>query len=265
MSISQRDPHMKTSIKELELVDGQIVIRFLEGGEGRTYLLLHGGAGPASMLGLANALHRTGQVILPTHPGFDGEARPAWCSSIRQLALSYNALLDQIDARDVTIIGNSVGGWIAVEMGLLDSPRIARIVLINAVGIDADPSGSPIVDPMIVSPDRRAALAFHDPVRFAFAPNGPDAAAAMAENQRTLRIYAGEPFMHDPSLRPRLAELVDPTLILWGESDGIVDLAYGRRYAAAIPASRFETIPNAGHFPQIEQLQDVQRRIMAFG
>lgn len=252
-------------VRLLSLPSGQLPLRVTEAGKGRAYLLLHGGAGPRSMQALCDALAASGKVVLPTHPGFEGEDRPDWLSSIRRLAECYVALLEDMNLRDVTVVGNSVGGWIAAEMGLLGSPRLGGIVLINAVGIDADVSGKPIVDPTAVSPDRRAALAFHDPERFAIAPKDPAGLAAMAENQRALHAYAGEPFMHDPTLRARLAGLSLPTLILWGESDGIVDVDYGRRYAAATHGSRFEIIAKAGHFPQIEQLSDVLHRIAAFG
>lgn len=251
---------------------GNVALHIAETGAGRPFLLLHGGAGPASMRGLGEGLSQIGSAILPTHPGFDGRLRPSWLTSIRQLAEIYTALLaeiytallEEMDVRDVTVIGNSAGGWIAAEMALLDASRIAGIVLMNAVGIDADLLGQPIVDPMVVSAEKRAALAFHDPASFAIAPSGPDAATAMAENQRTLRVYAGEPFMHDPTLRGRLADMACPALLLWGESDGIVDLEYGKRFAAAVPGSRFEIVERAGHFPQIEQRDEVLQRIGAF-
>lgn len=254
-----------SSLRSVSLTTGQLPLRVVEAGEGRPYLLLHGGAGPRSMLALFDALAETGKAILPTHPGFDGEERPDGFSSVRQLAECYVALLEDMDLQNVMVIGNSVGGWIAAEMGLLGSPRIGGVVLINAVGIDADVSGKPIADPMAVSPEKRAALAFHDPERIAIAPRDPAGLAAMAENQRTLYAYAGEPFMHDPTLRARLAEMSRPVLILWGESDGIVDLEYGRRYAAAIAGSRLEVVGKAGHLPQIEQLGEVQRQIASFG
>jgi pimeloyl-ACP methyl ester carboxylesterase len=86
----------------------------------------------------------------------------------------------------------------------------------------------------------------------------------MANNQRTLRVYAGEPFMHDPTLRSRLAQISIPAMIAWGESDRIVDVDYGRRYASSIPGARFELIPEAAHFPQIERLDEVVRLIGDF-
>jgi len=255
---------MNMSKKSVKLFAETLDIRFADSGSGRPYVILHGGAGPASVATLAEVLAKSGSVITPTHPGFDGEPRPEWFSTIEHLAQAYHALLDQLDLRDVVIVGNSVGGWIAAEMALHASPRIAAIVLLNAVGIDTGSAGKAIVDPAALSPAERSALAFHDPARFAFAPSSPDAAAAMAENQKTLRVYAGNPFMHDPSLKARLAKLPCPALVVWGESDGIVDVDYGRRFADSIPGARFEIIPRAAHFPQIERLDEVLRLIREF-
>jgi pimeloyl-ACP methyl ester carboxylesterase len=62
---------------------------------------------------------------------------------------------------------------------------------------------------------------------------------------------------------PAPAAACSPTVV-WGTSDGIVDLEYGRRYAESIPASRFEVVVDAGHFPHIEKLDDVLEVIGAF-
>ncbi len=46
------------------------------------------------------------------------------------------ALLDQLDLSDVTVVGNSIGGWVAAEIAVLRSPRIGGLVLVDAVGIE---------------------------------------------------------------------------------------------------------------------------------
>ncbi len=231
-------------------------------GTGKVFLVLHGGAGPASVTGLAEALARQGRTIVPIHPGFAGQPRPAWFRRVDDLVLAYLALLEQLDANEVVVVGNSVGGWIAAEMALRHSPRISGIVLLNAVGIDAGP-GTKIGNPMELPPEKRAALAFNDPSRFAF-PQTPESVVMMSANQNALLAYAGEPYMHDPGLKARLAEINIPALVVWGANDGIVDLEYGRRYAESIPSSRFEVIAEAGHFPQIEKLDYVLGVIGAF-
>ncbi|WP_296743022.1 alpha/beta hydrolase [Mesorhizobium sp.] len=243
--------------QRLSLLAGTIPLAISDEGKVRTFLLLHGGAGAGSMAGLAQALARSGRAIVPTHPGFDGEPRPEAFSRIADLALAYLALIDRLDLKDVVLIGNSAGGWIGAEMALRNSPSIAGLILLNAVGIDPDPAGQPIVDPTTLPPTERAAFAFHDPQRYALAPAGPDAIATMAENQRNLRLYSGEHFMHDPALRARLARMPVPAAVVWGESDRIVDIGYGRRYADSIAGAEFHGIAEAGHFPHVERLDAV--------
>jgi pimeloyl-ACP methyl ester carboxylesterase len=226
-------------------------------GSGRTFLILHGGAGPASVSGLAGAISGNGRAIVPTHPGFAGQPQPEWFHRVDDLALAYLALLERVNARDVVLVGNSFGGWIAAEMALRNSPRVAGLVLLCAAGIDTGPAGRPIVNPMTLSPADRAAFAFHNPKQFAVVPATEEGLAMMAANQRAMLSYSGEAFMHDPALRERLAKIAIPSMVIWGESDRIVDVEYGRRYADSIPGARFEVIAEAGHFPHIEKLERV--------
>ena len=250
--------------RTVDLFAGTLHLSVADAGAGRSFLLLHGGAGPASMSGLAQSLSAKARTVVPTHPGFNGTPRPERFSRIDDLVLAYLSLIEQLDLRDVVLVGNSVGGWIAAEMALRLSPRLAGAVLINSVGIDAGTPDLSIVDPTAVPPAERAALAFHDPQTFAVAPSTPDAAAAMLDNHKALRAYAGEPFMHEPTLRARLAKMPIPTLVIWGESDRTVSPDYGRVLASSIPQSRYATVAAAGHFPQIEQLAEVERLISAF-
>jgi pimeloyl-ACP methyl ester carboxylesterase len=253
---------MASVIQTFTLFSESLPLSVEDRGAGRVFLILHGGAGPASVTGLAEALASQVRTIAPIHPGFAGQPRPSWFRRVDDLVLAYLALLERLDVSEVVVIGNSVGGWIAAEMALRRSPRIAGIVLLNAVGIDAGP-GARIGNPMELPPEKRAALAFYNPTRFAF-PQTPEAVAMMSANQSALLAYAGEPYMHDPGLKARLDEIDIPALVVWGASDGIVDLEYGRRYAESIPTSRFEVIAEAGHFPHIEKLDDVLEVIGAF-
>ena len=252
------------SPQSLSLFAETLSLTVADSGRGRPYLLLHGGAGPRSMAGLAGALATTGRAILPTHPGFEGQPRPAWFRRLDDLTTAYLALLERLDLHEVVVVGNSVGGWLAAELGLRASPRVAGLVLLNAVGLAPTPATGPIVDPGQLSPAERGAHAFHDPARFGIVPAGPEDLAAMAANQQTLRLYAGEPFMHDPGLRQRLPDLALPTLVLCGASDRILTPTYGQQLADLIPGAQFRLVPQAGHFPQIEQLDQVVAHVQDF-
>jgi pimeloyl-ACP methyl ester carboxylesterase len=84
----------------------------------------------------------------------------------------------------------------------------------------------------------------------------------MAANGAALAIYAGSPAMADPTLLGRLSGIAVPALVLWGESDQIVEPGYGQAYAAAIDGARFEVLPATGHLPQMETPDLVLQRIV---
>ncbi len=242
---------------------GPVELTMAARGDGQPFLVLHGGAGPLSVAGFAQLLAEKGSrlVISPTHPGFGGTPRPDELNSVSKLAALYRSLLDELGLEDVTVIGNSVGGWIAVEMALLDSPRISSIVLLDAVGIELE--GHAVTDVSGLSLPEIQALSFHDPTPFRVDPATITDAqkTVVASNGAALAVYAGSPAMADRTLLGRLGNISIPTLVLWGESDRIVDPAYGQAYAAAIPGARFEVLPATGHMPQLETPDLVLRRI----
>jgi pimeloyl-ACP methyl ester carboxylesterase len=222
-------------------------------GAGRPVLLLHGGAGPQSMTGFAEQLVATHRVsaLVPIHPGFGGTDRPSALTGIRALAQLYDNVIDKLDLREVTIIGNSIGGWLTAEIALLKSARIRDIVLIDAVGIEVP--GHPIADFYSMTMDEVFRRTFHNPEPFRVDPATmtQEAQAVAAGNRSALAAYAGES-MTDPTLAARLSGITVPTLVLWGASDHIVDADYGRAYADAIPSAHFEILSETGHSPQLE-------------
>jgi pimeloyl-ACP methyl ester carboxylesterase len=233
---------------------GPVEVNFTDYGSGRPVLLLHGGAGVQSVSAFAESLSTESdvRVIVPTHPGFGRTSRPDSLRTIRALAAVYIAVLDELDLHDVTVIGNSIGGWIAAEMAIVATPRIRDVVIVDAVGIEV--AGHPVADFFALTFPQIAELSYYDPERYRIDPRAlPQAAQAeLAANRATLATYAGEPSMVDPGLRARLADVAIPTLVIWGDSDGIADPDYGRAYAAAIPGARFQLLTNTGHLPQIE-------------
>jgi pimeloyl-ACP methyl ester carboxylesterase len=241
----------------VELADG-LALTIDEYGtntDGSAVLVLHGGAGPRTVAGLATALSEHVYAIAPTHPGFDGTPRPEWSDSIADLAIAYLDLLDTLDLSGVMVIGNSIGGWIAAEMALRDTQgRIGALTLLNAVGIHAHLEKNQVVDTRTLAPADMSKLSFANPAfRPDFASFTDQQRAGMAANQKALARYAGTEFTHDPKLRRRLHRVTVPVLVVWGEEDGIAPLAYGRGYADSFPNGHFAPIPEAGHFPHIEQ------------
>ena len=230
-----------------------IPITFAEAGTGRPVLILHGGGGPFTVAGISNHLAETMHAITPTHPGWNGTERPVWFSGIDDLALAYLHYLEDKDLRNVLVIGSSVGGWIASEMAVRDGAgRITGLILIDATGINVDEH--PIRDFFALDARGVATYAWHDSDRFYVDPATVPAeqAARTKANMATLRAIAGVE-MHDPKLMRRLRRVRIRTLVIWGDSDGIVTPAYGAAFAGAFQDGRLEVIKDAGHLPQIEQ------------
>lgn len=228
-------------------------ITLTESGSGRIVLLLHGGGGPFTVQGIATHLSQTMRVIMPTHPGWNGTERPAWLTTIPDLARIYIQMLKSQGYQDVLVIGSSVGGWIACEMALHDDAHLLTgLVIIDAAGVKIE--GHPIRDFYALTPREIAEYSYHDPDRFYIDPAtvSPEQAARQRANIATMRVFAGD-HLYDPTLLTRLGQIQLSTLVLWGDSDSIVTPAYGQAFAAAIPNARFTIVPDAGHLPHIEQ------------
>ncbi|MGW5741915.1 alpha/beta fold hydrolase [Amycolatopsis sp. NPDC003861] len=220
----------------------------------RTFLLLHGGGGVATMAGFADLLaERTrSRVLLPTHPGFAGTPKADTLTDVTALARLYVDLLDRLDLVDVTVVGNSFGGWLAAEIALLKSPRVSGAVIVDGIGIEVE--GHPMTDISGMSLPEIRALSFHDPGRAPVPPAG--GGTGPSPDVRALIGYTG-PTMADPGLAGRLGGIEIPVHVLWGESDGIAGPEYGKAYAAAIPRSTFTPLPRTGHLPQVETPGDL--------
>lgn len=235
-----------------------------EAGQGAVALVLHGGGGPVTVSSIAEHLAQSMHVLAPTHPGWNGTARPDWLTGVDDLAILYLDLLEQRGFEEVTVIGSSLGGWLAAEMAVRDrGSRIGRLVLIDAVGVDVP--GEPPVDFFTLDPRGVAAHAYHDPDRFFVEPATlpPEVIALQRGNMATMRAIAGTQ-MRDRKLLRRLGKVDVPTLVVWGESDRIATPAYGRVLAGAFPNGRFALIEKAGHLPQIEQPEATFAVIDAF-
>ncbi|CAG7646095.1 alpha/beta fold hydrolase [Actinacidiphila bryophytorum] len=219
----------------------------------RPFLLLHGGGGAPTMAGFAALLAgRTGsRVLLPTHPGFAGTPKAAGLTGVTALARAYVAMLEQLGLTGVTVVGNSFGGWLAAEIAALNSPRVAAAVIVDGIGVEVP--GHTMLDVSGLSRAELLAHSFHDPDK---APVPPGGGTGPSPDVQALIGYTG-PAMSDPALAGRLAAVDIPVHVLWGESDRVATPAYGKEFAAAIPAATFTLLPRTGHLPQVETPEDV--------
>jgi pimeloyl-ACP methyl ester carboxylesterase len=245
-----------------------VQLELLERGQGRPILWLHGEAGLEPDAPLLERLAAHGHLLAPSHPGFGHSPEAAGIDTVDDLAYLYLDLLAQRGMRDAVVIGCSLGGWIAAEMAVKCTGRIARLILVAPLGIKVgDRETRDIPDIFALHPDEVLRLQYHDPAcaRLDPAALSDDRLTVLSRNREATALYAWEPYFHDPKLRGRLHRIAIPTLLLWGADDRFVAAEYyGAAYRDGIPGAELETIAAAGHFPHLEQPEAVAERVRAF-
>ena len=243
-------------------VDLQVVRK----GSGPQILMLHGGGGPIDQLPFFQRLAEHYEIIQPVHPGFAGTPIPEHFDNLQDLIFLYLDLIDMLDLNEAILLGFSMGGWAAVEIAVMNTRRFSKLVLVDSVGIKpGGPFDRDIADVFALSPAEQIRTTWHDPSK---APDPAtmtdDELQLLAAQRVALGLYTWEPYMHNPKLPYRLHRIDIPTLLIWGESDGIVSPKYGRAFCDMIPGARLVVIPNAGHAPQIEQPESFVEHFFQF-
>jgi pimeloyl-ACP methyl ester carboxylesterase len=245
---------------------GGIALELHRRGQGAPLLVLHGfePIDPGSYF--VGCLAREHEVLLPFHPGFGGSARPDDLDSVHDLVRLYLDVIDAIPARPLTLIGLSFGGWLAAEIATVCGKRVDKLVLVDPVGIKiGGRETADIFDIFNGSPVEALKRSWHDPRNARdFNDMSDEELVLHARNREALCLYAWHPYLHGPKLKRWLCRIAIPTLVLWGESDRIVDAAYGRAFSELVSGSRFQLIEKAGHHPHLESPGPCAQRILAF-
>jgi pimeloyl-ACP methyl ester carboxylesterase len=163
------------------------------------------------------------------------------------------------------LAGHSMGGWIAAEIGVRDAHRIKSLTLVSAAGIRVD--GTPMGDLFAWSPEETvrqvfAQKSFQDQA-LAMEPDEAQIETMLRNRQMAARL-CWTPRLHNPDLRKWLHRLALPTLILWGDKDGIFPEPYAHAYHELIAGSELEVFENCGHAPMAEARDAFLGRLLAF-
>ncbi len=244
-----------------------IELEVLRRGSGNPLLLLHGFQHLDPRLPVVDLLARDAQLIAPSHPGFGGSKRPRDFGTMYDLVQLYLEFLDTLPAGPVTLMGLSFGGWLAAEIAVKAGRRVERLILVDALGIKISDRETPdILDVFNAHPQDVVRKSWHAPDTHAprYDDMEDDELITISRNREALCRYGFHPYMYNPQLNRWLGAIKARTLVLWGESDGVVKPTYGEAYAKLIPGARFETIAAAGHHPEVEQPAALAARVQAF-
>jgi len=225
-------------------------------GAGRPLLFLHGASDAGLWTPCLADLAARHDVIVPEHPGFGASDTPAWLDTIADLAGFYLDLLDQLDLANVHLVGHDLGGWIAAELAVRNTRRIASLTLVGAAGIFVP--GVAQVDPFLRTDEQRIRDLFHDPARadaMVKRAARPEFEDIGLKNQTTAARLTWQPRGYDPHLAKWLHRIDVPTLLVWGASDRVYPREFADAYAKLIAGAKLVVVPDCGHLPHIEQPQ----------
>ena len=163
------------------------------------------------------------------------------------------ALMDrELGSRPVTLLGLSLGGWMAVRFALAQPARIARLVLVDAAGYrkqDWDEIRSLVTVEDLAGVDRLYEALF---VRVPWLMRLSRPTFLRAYTSRAVRNVLAGLSEADTFNDRDLSRLRMPTALIWAEHDGLFTVATARAMAAAIPRSHLEILPGCGHAVHME-------------
>ncbi len=266
---------------------GRHHISTLTMGAGPDVLLLHGlGGTRASLFETAAALSRHYRVHAPDLPGFGSSSKPArGAYNARWYAENILGLMDQLDIPRAHLVGNSMGGRVAIEVGLTAPERVGALGLLCPAVAWLRRGFHPIV--RLLRPEfgllphgfRRTTVASQFWSMFADRDViDPAVADLMVDEFRRIYQSAGARYAFLASARniyleapfgrngfyPRLAQLQPPALFVWGTDDPLVPSAFGRHVTKWLPSAEQITIKSCGHVPQVERPEETTELLMDF-
>jgi pimeloyl-ACP methyl ester carboxylesterase/putative sterol carrier protein len=258
-------------------------ISYLEAGTGDAVICIHGlGGTKGSFLPTVAALADEYRVIALDLPGFGDSDKPFGAAyDAGYFADITAAFMERLEIKRAHLIGNSMGGRVALELGFDHADKVRKLALLAPslawlrerkwaaplkllrpeLGI-LQPAPRPIVDAIVRrlipgADDGWTAAGVDEFLRAYLERNGRAAFYAAARN-----IYLEEPH-GEHGFWTRLKTLQAESLFVWGKRDNVVPIAFARHVEEALPAAQHVEI-DCGHVPQVERPRETHQAVRKF-
>lgn len=263
-------------------LDGGLQLHYHEAGAGTPLVLLHG-SGPgvsawSNFRGNLPVLAEHFRVLALDMPGFGRSARPPLDRAYPHLAAqAVVRLLDHLAIPRAHVLGNSMGGYVALELALAAPERVDRLVLMGPGGLAVntlapDPSeGARRLSDFMMKPTRDAMVAWIDTmvanravVDEALVDERMANALEPGAMESAMAIFMSMLQHPDPvPLWARLADVTTPTLVTWGRDDRMIPFEGGLFGFRRLPDAELHVF-NCGHWAQVERKDEFERLTIEF-
>jgi pimeloyl-ACP methyl ester carboxylesterase len=247
-------------------------------------LWLHGlGATKTSWLPSLSPFAEKYRMIVPDLPGHGESEKPRTDYTPRYYARSMRKLLDAVGQDRAVVVGNSMGGRVALELAVRSPDRVRGLALlapavpglrvryllgfmrivpseIGAIPFPVRERLTKLVisrlfsDPSVLSEESRLAAADE----FIRIYSAPIARMAFLDSLRHILLEPAKPFW------ARVERIRTPALVVWGEDDHMLPVRLAGRLADALPTRDVLIMPNVGHVPQLEALEKTNAAMLKF-
>lgn len=257
-------------------------IQYLDVGRGEALLLLHGGGMGAS--GASNyarnieVLSQTHRLIIPDLPGYGGSYKdPITGPRYHAYAQAILGLMDNIGLAEAHVIGNSLGGGVALMMALTAPTRVRKLILMGPAGLSSAYSKIPTEGIRLIfeyyagsGPSREKLKTFlqlmvSDPSNLTEALfEERYRASTQADLLENPPLGRTPPILEEIWRDARLATLPHETLVIWGRDDRVNPLYTAEILMSQLPKARLISFNRCGHWVQWERHQAFNALVAAF-
>jgi len=246
-------------------------IHYFDMGSGPVVVLLHGlGSREEDWVPVLEPMAQKYRLLVPDQIGFGRSDKPLLDYSVQTYVDFLNEFLRQLKVGKVSLVGESLGGWIAALYvaeigGGAHLIPVEKLVLVDAAGLKQD---TPIPD---LNPSSLVAMrGVMEAVFYDTSWVNEDALRKIFTDKLavhdgyTVRSFLGNPTREKERLDDRLASIRVPTLVTWGKQDKLLPIASGEHYAAGIAGAKMISFEKCGHVPPIEKTEEFLAAVMAF-
>ncbi len=241
-------------------------IRYIEAGQGPTAILLHG-LGSVKEIWSANigALSAKYHVYAPDQIGFGHSDKPLLEYKITTFVDFLHAFMQSQNLSKATLVGNSLGGWIAIDFAARHPEMVDKLILVDSAGlpwgkapaVDLNPASLADMRTLIDSIFYDKKMVTEQFVLQAFTNHVRNNDGYTI--QRTLAGLAQNQFED-----AKLSSIHAPTLVVWGREDELIPVSSGEKLRDGIPQAKLVVFEQCGHIPQLEKPAEFNQALIDF-